>query len=85
MFPLQKKYQDVFSGQNLFDLQPDTTYCLEVKACLENRKAFWSPEYCIKTPKGMDLLFSLFFSITTQINSATLINFFTQLVYLLVK
>ncbi|XP_060090294.1 interferon alpha/beta receptor 1 [Heteronotia binoei] len=50
----EKKYQDVFSGQNLSDLQPDTTYCLEVKAYLEYHKALWSPEYCIKTPKAFD-------------------------------
>ncbi|XP_015280418.1 PREDICTED: interferon alpha/beta receptor 1-like [Gekko japonicus] len=54
MFPLQEKTQDVFSGQNLPYLQPDTTYCLKVKASLEDHKALWSPEYCIKTPKALD-------------------------------
>ncbi|XP_054829583.1 interferon alpha/beta receptor 1 [Eublepharis macularius] len=52
----EKKIRDVFSGQNLPDLQPDTTYCLEVKACLEDHKALWSPVYCMKTPKALDAL-----------------------------
>ncbi|KAL8190574.1 UNVERIFIED_CONTAM: hypothetical protein K2H54_055773 [Gekko kuhli] len=50
----EEKIQDVFSGQNLPYLQPDTTYCLKVKASLEDHKALWSPEYCIKTPKALD-------------------------------
>uniref|UniRef100_A0ACB8FHK8 Uncharacterized protein n=1 Tax=Sphaerodactylus townsendi TaxID=933632 RepID=A0ACB8FHK8_9SAUR len=50
----EKKYQDVFSGQNLHDLHPDTTYCLAVKAFLEYHEALWSSTYCTKTPKALD-------------------------------
>ncbi|KAJ6662436.1 hypothetical protein lerEdw1_011849 [Lerista edwardsae] len=48
----EEKTQDIFSGQIIPDLEPETTYCLKVKAQLLNHIALFSPVECIETPSA---------------------------------
>ncbi|XP_062982755.1 interferon alpha/beta receptor 1 [Elgaria multicarinata webbii] len=48
----QVKNQEVFSGQLFHDLEPETTYCLKVKAHLNYHISLYSRVYSVKTPKA---------------------------------
>ncbi|XP_061483748.1 interferon alpha/beta receptor 1 [Rhineura floridana] len=50
-YPEEKK-QDVFSGETIPDLEPETIYCLKVKAHQFDRIALYSPNTCIQTQKA---------------------------------
>lgn len=65
---LQETTQKVCSGQTLHKLEPETTYCLKVKASSPGHQGLYSPIYCLKTPKGM---YSLFFAFQPKLESAT--------------
>ncbi|XP_066478441.1 interferon alpha/beta receptor 1 [Tiliqua scincoides] len=48
----EEKTQDIFSGQTIHDLEPETTYCSKIKAHLPNHIALFSPVECIRTPSA---------------------------------
>ncbi|XP_020651866.3 interferon alpha/beta receptor 1 [Pogona vitticeps] len=48
----KEKTHDVLPGQFLHDLEPETVYCLKVKAHLYGHIGLYSPVYCKQTPKA---------------------------------
>ncbi|XP_033002840.1 interferon alpha/beta receptor 1 [Lacerta agilis] len=48
----QEKIQDIFPGQTIQDLEPETAYCMNVKVHMDDHNAFSSPDTCIQTPKA---------------------------------
>ncbi|XP_077735157.1 interferon alpha/beta receptor 1 isoform X1 [Canis aureus] len=47
----ERRTETVYSRDKIYNLSPETTYCLKVKARLLPRKnGIYSPVYCIKTP-----------------------------------
>lgn len=48
----EEKIQDIFSGQIIHDLEPETTYCLKIKAHLVDHIGLFSPVECIRTPRA---------------------------------
>ncbi|KAM6448408.1 interferon alpha/beta receptor 1 [Liasis olivaceus] len=49
--PKEKK-QNIFPGTIIYDLEPETTYCLKVKACVADHSSFYSPVHCMQTSKA---------------------------------
>ncbi|XP_026556364.1 interferon alpha/beta receptor 1 isoform X2 [Pseudonaja textilis] len=47
----KEKTQSIFPGEIIYDLEPETTYCLKVKAHMEDHISFYSPMHCIQTSK----------------------------------
>uniref|UniRef100_A0A8C5S4Q7 Interferon/interleukin receptor domain-containing protein n=1 Tax=Laticauda laticaudata TaxID=8630 RepID=A0A8C5S4Q7_LATLA len=47
----KEKTQSIFPGEIIYDLEPETTYCLKVKAHMEDHISFYSPMDCIQTSK----------------------------------
>uniref|UniRef100_A0A2D4Q135 Fibronectin type-III domain-containing protein n=1 Tax=Micrurus surinamensis TaxID=129470 RepID=A0A2D4Q135_MICSU len=47
----KEKTQSIFPGEIIYDLEPETTYCLKVKAHIDGHISFYSPMHCIQTSK----------------------------------
>ncbi|KAK9402146.1 interferon alpha/beta receptor 1 [Crotalus adamanteus] len=47
----QEKTQYIFPGEIIDDLEPETTYCLKVKALVKGHISIYSPTQCIQTSK----------------------------------
>ncbi|CAI5772626.1 alpha beta receptor 1 [Podarcis lilfordi] len=48
----QEKIQDIFPGQTIQDLEPETAYCMKAKVHMVDHNSFNSPDICIQTPKA---------------------------------
>ncbi|XP_044297890.1 interferon alpha/beta receptor 1 isoform X1 [Varanus komodoensis] len=48
----EERKEDVFSGQFIYDLEPETIYCLKVKARNTDHRSLYSRVYCTQTPKA---------------------------------
>ncbi|XP_058041360.1 interferon alpha/beta receptor 1 isoform X2 [Ahaetulla prasina] len=47
----KEKTQSIFPGEIIYDLEPETTYCLKVKAHIDDHFSIYSPMHCIQTSK----------------------------------
>ncbi|XP_037688239.1 interferon alpha/beta receptor 1 isoform X1 [Choloepus didactylus] len=54
---VEKRIATVYSGDKIYKLSPETTYCLKVKARLrlQRKVGFYSPVYCINTTAENEL------------------------------
>ncbi|XP_070800443.1 interferon alpha/beta receptor 1 isoform X1 [Pituophis catenifer annectens] len=47
----KEKTRSIFPGEIIYDLEPETTYCLKVKAHMDDHFSIYSPMHCIQTSK----------------------------------